>query len=74
MTTLNEIITDNEKQTRRNAIAFAQANNYKVSEMYAESKDEWFKLMTEIHQNGKKGNYSLAKQYLTVVETLETWN
>ena len=74
MKTLNEIISNNETQTRRNAIAFAAANNYKVSAMYQEAKEKNFSLMSAIHANGKEGNYDLAIQLRVVAETLQTWS
>ena len=73
MTTLENIITSNETQTRRNAIAYAMENNYKVNEMHSKSHNTWFKLMSEIHANNKEGDYELAMQYKIVAETLETW-
>lgn len=73
MKTLNNILTNDKTQTRRNAIQFAQENNYKVTEMYSEAKEARMKLMAAIHANGKEGNYSLATQYGVIVETLETW-
>ena len=73
MTTLSQILTNNKFQTRRNAIAFATENNYKVSAMYQEAKNRNFELMSSIHANGKEGNYDLAIQLSIVTETLETW-
>lgn len=73
MTTLRNLIGTTEQETRRNAIKFAQENNYKVSEMYKWSMAMWNKKMAAIHKNGKVGNYSEAHLIYVVAETLETW-
>lgn len=73
MENLESIITENLTQTRRNAIAYARENNYKVDEMYSKARKSFFDLMDSIHANNKDGNYELARQYSLVYETLETW-
>jgi len=73
MKTLNNMLASDENQIRRNAIQYARENNYKVTEMYNKANDEMMKIMSDIHSNGKQGNYSLAVNYSIIVETLETW-
>lgn len=74
MTTSQITNCANSQEARRLAIAFAQANNYNVTAKYAEVYNAWFSLMSEIHANGKEGNYEAAMLLNEVKQTLSTWN
>lgn len=74
MTTTQITNCKNNQEARNLAISFAKSNNYNVAEKYNEVNAAWFSLMTEIHANGKEGNYVAASRLAEVKETLKTWN
>ena len=68
---MKDLTRTTEQETRRATIQYAQENNYNVKAVYDHYKTLWFDLMSEIHENGKEGNYDLERSYRWITETIE---
>jgi hypothetical protein len=71
--TTQQILNSNANEVRVMAINFARTNNYNVADKYNELNNAWFALMSEIHANGKEGNYDGAMLLQTATQTLQAW-
>jgi hypothetical protein len=71
---MRDLVRKNSTETRVAALAYAQENNYRVKLAFEYYDKMWFDLMTEIHSNGKEGNYKLASLYREIKQTLMTYN
>lgn len=60
-------------EARQTATAFARANNFNVTAAHNEIHAAWMNAMSEIHSNGKEGNYEAAMLLSVAAETLQTW-
>jgi hypothetical protein len=73
MTTSQILNSTNRQEVRTLAFSFAKSVNFKVSSVYNELQNEWMNMMSEIHANGKEGNYDGAILLGEAIETLKTW-
>jgi|15BtaG_2_1085339.scaffolds.fasta_scaffold35417_4 hypothetical protein len=70
---LRNLLGNTKDETIALTCEYAQINNYKVNEMYNLADTANMVLMSEIHNNGKRGDYDTAIKYAIIRETLETW-
>ncbi len=70
---LTNLFGSTENETIALTFEYAQVNNYKVNTMYNLAHTAYMVLMSEIHNNGKNGDYETAIKYSIITETLKTW-